>query len=154
MVENHGRQSFILDLIEIKDDMHENDVPVSDSDRVNLELDSKCDDDEYVVPDAVMECSIVKDASNEENIVTDLNALIPSELDLHKEVIHSLNEKQDEIFVQVSERVSLDEFMVDDKNDSVGSQEPFEVSSLMIDEYNEKHDNLAVISYEDAQQYI
>ena len=44
--------------------------------------------------------------------------------------------------------------MVDDRNDSVGSQEPSEVSSLMIDEYNEKNDNLAIISYEDNQQYI
>ena len=78
MVENHGRQSFISDLIEIKDDMQENDVPVSDSNRVKIELDSKCYDDDYVVPDPVIECSIVKDASNKENIVTDLNALIPS----------------------------------------------------------------------------
>ena len=44
--------------------------------------------------------------------------------------------------------------MVDDRNDSVGSQEPSEVSSLMIDEYDEKHDNLVVISYEDDQQHI
>jgi len=39
--------------------------------------------------------------------------------------------------------------MVDDRNDSVGFQETSEVSFLMIDECNEEHDNLAVISYED-----
>lgn len=44
--------------------------------------------------------------------------------------------------------------MVDDRNDSVEHQESAEVSFLMINEYNEEHENLAVISYEDDQKSI
>ena len=130
------------------------DVLILHSDKVKLDLELKCDEEEYVVPSPIKKSCIVEAASNEENRVIDLSFLVPSEKSLHKEVIHSLNEKQDEIFVQVSERVSLDETVVDDRNYSVGSQEPSEVSSLMTDEYDEKHDNMVVISYEDDQQYI
>ena len=35
-----------------------------------------------------------------------------------------------------------------------GFQESYEVSFLMIDECNKKHDNLAIILYEDDLQYI
>ena len=101
--------------------------------------------------DLIKESCIVEVASNEKNRVTYLNALIPPELDLHKEVVHSLYEKQDEIFAQVSEKVSLDESLVDDRNVMFEHQESAEVSFLMIDECNE---NLAVISYEDDLQYI
>ena len=86
--------------------------------------------------------------------VFDPNVLISLEESLHEEVIQSVYEKKDEIFVQVSETVPLDEFMVDDRNGSVGFQESSEVSFLMIDEFNEEHDNLVVISYEDDQRYI
>ena len=44
--------------------------------------------------------------------------------------------------------------MVDDRNVSFGIQEPYEVSSLMIDECDKKHDNLVAMSYEDDQQYM
>ena len=75
---------------------------------------------------------MVEVTSNEENRVIDLNALISSEQSIHKEVIHSLYEKQDEVCVQVSEKVSLDESLVDDRNVSFGFQEPCEVFSLMM----------------------
>ena len=103
MVENHGRQSFISDMIEIKDYMQENDVPVLHSDKVKPDLELKCDEEEYDVPGPIKESYIVEAASNEENRVIDLSVLVPSEKSLHKEVIHSLNEKQDKIFVQVKE---------------------------------------------------
>ena len=56
-VENDGRQGFISDLIETKDD----EVPISDSNKVKLpdqDLGSKCDDEEYVVSDPMKESSI------------------------------------------------------------------------------------------------
>ena len=43
--ENDGRQGFISDLFEIKDEMQENDVPISDSDKVKPDLELKCDDE-------------------------------------------------------------------------------------------------------------
>ena len=97
------------------------------------------------------ENSAVEIIWNEEDRVMDPNVLISSEQSLHEEVVHSLYEKQDEIFVQVSEKVSLDESLVDDRNVIFEYQESSEVSFLMIEECNE---NLAVISYEDDLQYI
>ena len=137
--------------------MQENEVPISDCGKVKLVdpyLDYNCDDEEYVVPDPMKESFIVEVTSNEENRVIDLSVLIPSEQSLHEEVIHSLYEKQDEIFVQVSEKCSLDESVVDDRNVSFGFQEKSKVFPLMIDECDKKHDNLVAMSYEDDQQYI
>ena len=45
------------------------------------------------------------------------------ERSLHKEVIQLVHEKQDDIFIQVSETIPLDEFMVDDKNVMLELQE-------------------------------
>jgi len=154
MAENDERRSFILELVEIKDDTQENDVPISDNDDDKSDRETDFDEDKHVVTDLVKESCIIEAASNEENKVTDLNALISPELDLHEEIVHFLYEKQDEIFVQVSEKVSLDESLVDDRNVMFEYQEPSEVSFLMIDECNEEHDNLAIISYEDDQKYI
>ena len=81
--------------------------------------------------------------------VFDPNVLMPSEQSLHEEVIQSVHEKQDDIFIQVSETVPLDEFMVDDRNVISALQESAEVSFLMIEECNKELDNLVVISYED-----
>ena len=53
---------------------------------------------------------------------------------------------------QVSEKLSLDEFMVDDKNVSVGFQESSEVA--LTDECDECNENLAIISCQDDQKYI
>ena len=134
--------------------MPENDVPISHSDKVKPDLELICDEEEHVVPDPIRESYIVKVTSNEENRVIDLSVLIPSEKSLHEEVIHSLYEKKDEIFVQVSEKVSLDESVVDDRNFNFGFQEQSKVFPLMIDECDKKHDNMVAISYEDDQQYI
>ncbi len=65
-----------------------------------------------------------------------------------------VHEQQDENLVQVNEKVSLDESLVDGMNVSVGFQESSEVAFLMINESDECKDNLAVISYEDDLQYI
>lgn len=100
--------------------------------------------------DLIRDSCSVEAASNEESRVIDLNALI-SPGDLHEEVVHFLYEKQDEIFLQVCEKVSLDELFVNDRNVMFEYQETSEVSFLMIDECNE---NLVVISYEDDLQYI
>ena len=142
MVGNDERRSFVSDLVEVKDDMQENDVPISDNgdDKSDQETDGEEE----------KESCMVEAASNGENGGTDPTNLISPELDLHEEVAHSLYEQQDEIFVQVSEK-ALGEFMVDDINDCVGFQESFEVSFLMIDECK---DNLAVVSYEYDLQYI
>ena len=112
------------------------------------DLDSNCDDEEYVVTDPMKESSIVEVTSSEENRVIELSVLSPSEQSLHEEVIHSLYEKQDEIFVQVSEKCSLDESVVDDRNFSFGFQEQSEVFHLMAVECDKKHDNLVAMSYE------
>jgi len=95
------------------------------------------------------ENSAVKIIWDEEGRVMDPNVLMSSEHSLHEEIIQSA-----QIFAQVSENIPLDEFVVDDIKDCVGFQESSEFSSLLIDECNEEHDNLAVISYEDDLQYI
>ena len=94
------------------------------------------------------------DLSIEEDKVLGPNVLMSSKQSLHEEVIQSVHKQQDEICSQVSEKLSLDEFMVDDKNVSVGLQESSEVSFLMIDECDECNENLAVISCQDDQKYI
>ena len=139
---NDDRRSFVSDLVEIKDDTQENDVPISDNG------DGKSDQE--IDGEEEKGSCMVEAASNGEKRGTYLTDLISLELDLHEEVAHSLYEQRDEIFVQISEK-SLGEFMVDDINDYVGFQESFEVSFLMFDECK---DNLAVISYEDDLQYI
>ena len=83
----------------------------------------------------------------------DPNVLMPSEQSLYEEVIQSVYEKQDDIFIQVSETVPLDEFMVDDRNVIFALQESAEVSFLMIEECNKELDNLVMIPYEDDLPY-
>ena len=61
--------------------------------------------------------SVVSDWSIEEDKVLGPNVLMSSEQSLHEEVIQSAHRQQDENFVQVSEKLSLDECMVDDKNE-------------------------------------
>ena len=51
---------------------------------------------------------------NEEDKVIDPNVLISLEQSLHEEVIQSVHEKQDEIFVQVSEKSSFNNSMIND----------------------------------------
>ena len=72
------------------------------------------------------ESSAVEIIWNEEDKVIDPNVLISLEQSFHEEVIQSVHEKQDEIFVQVSEKSSF--------NNSVIT------------------DNLIAMSYEDDQQ--
>jgi len=146
MVGNDERRSFVSDLVEIKDDMQENDVPISDNgdDKSDQETDGEEE----------KESCVVEAASNGENRGTNLTHLIPLELDLHEEVAHSVHEQQDENLVQVSEKLSLDESLVDGMNVSVGFQESSEVDFLMINQCDECNENLAVMSYEDDLQYI
>ena len=154
MAESDERKSVGSDLSIEEDSMQvtqESNVPISESDDDKLDREINCDEAKHVVPDLIKESCIVAAASNEENGVADLNALISPALDLHQEVVHCLCEKQDKIFVQVSEKVSLDESMIADRNVSVGFHETSELSFLMIDECNE---NLAVISYENDLPYI
>ena len=125
MAENNEREGSISDLSIEEDNMQvtqESNVPISESDDDKSDREINCDEAKQVVPDLIKESCIVAAASNEENGVADLNALISPALDLH-EVVHCLCEKQDKIFVQVSEKVSLDESMIADRNASVGFHE-------------------------------
>lgn len=61
-IENDGRQGLISDLLAAGDGMKKNQIPISNCDKVKLailDLDSDCDDKEYVVPDPMKESSIV-----------------------------------------------------------------------------------------------
>lgn len=150
IVENEGIQGLISYLI-VKKRWYAGNSNCGKVKLADPNLDSNYDDEEYVVPDPMKESSIVEVTSNEENRVVYLSVLIPSEQSIHKEVIHFLYEKQDDIFVQVC---SLGEFVVDDRNVSFGFQEQSKVFPLMTDECDEKHDNLVAMSYEYYQQYI
>ena len=157
IVENDGRRGLISDLLATEDGMQKNQVPISDCNKVKLailDIDSDCDDEEYVVPDPIREISIVEITSKEENKFIDPSVLIPSEQNLQKEVIQPLCEKQDEIFVKLSEKYSLDNSAVNDINVSFEVYEQSEVFPLMINECDEKHDNLVAMSYEYDQQCI
>ena len=114
MAENDERRSFISDLVEINEDTQENDVPISENDDDKPDRETDCDEEKHVVPDLIEENCIVEAASNEEDRVTDLTALISSEHNLPNKVIQSIHEHQEDIFFQVGEKVSLDEFMIDD----------------------------------------
>lgn len=113
----------------------------NDDDKLDRETD--CDEEKHVVPYLIEENCIFEVTSNEEDRVTDLIALISSEHNLSNEVIQSIHEQQEDIFFQVGEKVSLDEFMIDDRKVMPKFHETFEVSFLMVNECNE---NLAVIS--------
>lgn len=145
MTENDEKGSPILGLVEINEDTQEN-----DDDKPDREMD--CHEEKHVFPDLIEENCIVGDASNEEDKVMDPKALMSPEQSLHKEVMQSFHEQQDEISAQVSEKVFLDEILVDEGNVIFEYQEPSEVYFLMIDELNEAHHNQVVLSYE--EKYI
>lgn len=154
MVENEERANVVSDLSIEEDSMQvtqESNVSISESDDDKSDREINCDEAKHVVPNLIKESCIVAAASNEENGVAYLNSLISPALDLHEEVVHCLCEKQDKIFVQVSENVSLDESMIADRNVNVRFHEIPEIYFLMIVECNE---NLAVISYENDIPYI
>lgn len=94
---------------------------------------------------------IVEATPKEEDRVIDLTALIWSEHSLPNKVIQSIHEQQEDIFVQVGEKVYLDEFMIDEQNVMLEFHETSEVSFLVINECNE---NLAIISNEDNLQDV
>ena len=119
-----------------------------------LDSDSDCNDQENLVLSPMKENSAAEIFWDEEDRLLDPNVLMSSEHGLHEEVIQSAHEQQDEIFAQASERVPLDEFMVDDRNNSVRFQEKSEIAFLMIVEYYEYNENVAIISYEDDLPYI
>ena len=81
-------------------------------------------------------------------------ASLSSEQSLHEVVIQSAHEQQGEIFAQASDKVSLNEFVVGNINDNIVLQGSSEFSSLMIDECNKEHENLAIISYTNDLQHI
>ena len=60
------------------------------------------------------ENSTVEIIWNEEDRVIDPNLLISLEQSLHEEVIQSVHEKQDEIFVQASEKSSFNNSVIND----------------------------------------
>jgi len=93
-----------------------------------------CDEKKHVLSDLIEENCIVEAASNEEDRVTGLTTLISSEYNLPTKVIQSMHEQQEDIFVQVGEKVSLDEFMIDDRDVMLEFQESSEFYFLMIDE--------------------
>jgi len=97
MAGNDERISFVSDLVEIKDDMQENDVPISDNGDDKSDQETNGEEEK--------ESCMVEASSNGEKRGTDLSELISPELDLHEEVAHSLHEQGDEIFVQVSEKL-------------------------------------------------
>ena len=68
MVGNDERRSFISDLVGIKYDMQENDVPISDNGDDKSDRGTDCDEEK--------ESCMVEAASNGENRVTDLTDLI------------------------------------------------------------------------------
>jgi len=137
--------------------MQENQVPISDHDKVKLailDLDADRDDEEYLVLNPMKERSVVEIIWNEEDKFIDPSVLISLEQSLHEEVIQSFYEKQDKIFVQVSEKSSFDNSLVNDRSVSFEFQEIYEVFPHMTDECDKKHDNLVAMSYEDDQQCI
>ena len=98
--------------------MQRNQVSNSECDNVKIaisDVDSDCDDQENLVLSPMKENSAAEITWDEEDRVLDPNVLMSSEHSLHEEVIQSGLEQQDEIFAQASEKIPLDEFMVDDK---------------------------------------
>lgn len=157
MAESDERESVVSDLSIKEDSMQRSQVSNSKCDNVKTtisDVNSDCDDQENLVLSPIKENSVVEIIQDEEDRVLDPSVLMSLEHSLHEEVIQLAHEQQDEIFSQASERVPLDEFIVDDRNVSVRFQEISEVSFLMIDEYDEYNENLAVISYEDDLPYI
>lgn len=144
MAENDEREGPISDL-PIEEDI----IQIEEDRTATSVLDSDCDDQAYLVLNPEKEGFVVETIDR----VFDPNVLMPSKQSLHEEVIQLVHEKQDDIFIQVSETVPLDEFLVDDRNAIFARQESAEVSFLMIEECNKELDNLAVISYEDHLPY-
>jgi len=118
------REGSISDLSIEEDSMQGNQVSISECDKVksaisDLNLDR--DDQDYLVLNPIKESSAVEIIWYEEDKVIDQS--------LHEEVIQSFHEKQDEIFVQVSEKSSFNNSVV-----------------------NHNFDSLIAMSYEDDQQ--
>ena len=77
--------------------------------------DSNCNDQAYLVLNSEKENFAVEIIDR----VFDPSVFSSSEQSLHKEVTQLVHEKQDGIFVQESEKVSFDEFMVDDRENEL-----------------------------------
>jgi len=157
MAKSDERESVVSDLSIKEDSMQRSQVSNSECGNVKTtisDVDSNCDDQENLVLSPMKENSAAEIIWDEEDKFLDPDVLMSSEHNIHEEVIQLAHEQQDEIFVQASEKVPLDEFMVDDRNVSVRFQETSKVAFLMIDECDECNENLAVISYEDDLPYI
>ena len=87
------------------------------------DIDSDHDDEEYLVLNPMKESSVVEIIWNEEVKVIYPSVLISLEQSLHEEIIQSFYEKQDEIFVQVSEKYSFNNSVVNDRSFSFEFQE-------------------------------
>jgi len=157
MAESDERKSVDSDLSIEEDSMQGSQVLILECDNVKSPIsdsDSDCDDQENLVLNPMKENSTTEIIWDEEDKILDLNVLMSANHSLHEEVIQLAHEQQDEIFDEASEKVPLDEFMVDDRNVSVRFQKTSEVAFLMIDECDECNENLAVISYDDDLPYI
>lgn len=141
-------KGVISDLSIEEDNMQGSPVLILECDNVKTtisNIESDFNDQEYSVPNLMKENPAVKITWNEENRVMDPKVLMSSEHNLHEEVIQSTHEHQDGIFAQASEKVPLDEFMVDDRYVIVRFQETSEFAFLMINECDECNENLAHI---------
>ena len=155
--ESDERKSVISDLPIEEDNMKRNQVSNEKCDNVKPAIsyvDSDCDDQENLVLSPMKENSAAEIIWDEEDKVLDPNVLMSSEYSLHEEVIQSAHEQQDGIFAQASEKVPLDEFMVDDRNVIVRFKKHLKLAFLMIDECDECNESMAIISYEDDLPYI
>ena len=104
MAESDERKSVVSDLSIEEDSMQGSPVLLSECDNVKstlLDPDSGYGDQENLVLSPIKENSAAEITWNEENRVLNPNVLMSSEQSLHKEVVQSAHEQQDENFVQV-----------------------------------------------------
>lgn len=135
MDESDERKSVGSDLSIEEDNMQEIPVLIPECDNVKspiLDSDSDCDDQENLVLSLMTENSAVKIIWDEEDRVTALTTLISLEHNLPNEVMQSIHERQEDIFVQVGEKFSLDEFMIEGRKVMLEFHKTFEASFLMI----------------------
>jgi len=122
MVEDDEREGSISDLPTEEDSVQSSQDSISECDAVKSAISDQHldhDDQEYLMLKPIKENFAVEIIWNAEDTVMDPNVLShtvsPSlEHSLHEEAIQSVHEKQDEIFVQVSEKSYFDNSLVND----------------------------------------
>lgn len=104
-MENDDGEGFVSDLSIEEDNMQESQVSISKGDKVKSALsniDSDSDNQEYLV------LNPMKESFDVEMVLSSL------EHSLHEAVIESVHEKQNEIFVRVSDKSSFNNSMIND----------------------------------------